>query len=225
MNTLKIEPSWHKVLCTEFEKDYFLTLSQKVKIAYQTQTCYPKGADIFRAFELCPFDKTQVVIVGQDPYHQAGQANGLCFSVQKGVAIPPSLQNIYKEISSDLNLKMPKHGDLTPWASQGILLLNAVLTVQDSMAGAHQNWGWERFTDGVIDSLSREKTGLVFMLWGNYAQQKGKNIDQTKHKVLKAVHPSPLAANRGGWFGNKHFSQTQAYLAEQGKKIDFSIGE
>jgi uracil-DNA glycosylase len=185
---------------------------------------YPKKEHLFRVFEMDVKD-IKILLLGQDPYHGPGQAHGLSFSVPDNIKIPPSLQNIYKEISSDLYLKMPTHGDLTPWASQGVLLLNAVLTVQDSMAGAHQNWGWEKFTDAVIDTLSREKTGLVFMLWGNYAQQKGKNIDQTKHKVLKAVHPSPLAANRGGWFGNKHFSQTQAYLAEQGKKIDFSIGE
>lgn len=209
---VKIENSWKKVLQTEFDKPYFEELVNRVKAEYKTKTIFPKGSLIFNAFNLCPFDKVKVVILGQDPYHEIGQAHGLAFSVPKGIALPPSLQNIYKEIESDLNIKVEKNGDLTRWAKQGVLLLNSTLTVEQHRAASHQNFGWEIFTDNVINILSKEKEHLVFILWGSFAIKKSSLIDKTKHLVLTSVHPSPLSAYRG-FFGNKHFSQTNSYLS------------
>lgn len=209
---VKIENSWKKVLQTEFDKPYFEELVNRVKAEYKTKTIFPKGSLIFNAFNLCPFDKVKVVILGQDPYHEIGQAHGLAFSVPKGIALPPSLQNIYKEIESDLNIKVEKNGDLTRWAKQGVLLLNSTLTVEQHRAASHQNFGWEIFTDNVINILSKEKEHLVFILWGSFAIKKSSLIDKTKHLVLTSVHPSPLSAYRG-FFGNRHFSQTNNYLS------------
>jgi uracil-DNA glycosylase len=213
---VKIEKSWKKVLQTEFEKEYFEKLVSFVRQEYNSKTIYPKAAKIFNAFNLCPFDKVKVVIIGQDPYHEPNQAHGLCFSVNENVALPPSLQNIFKEIRQDLNIEPYLNGDLSRWASQGVLLLNATLTVEAHKAGSHQNKGWETFTDSVISHLANDKEGLVFMLWGSYAQRKGEFINRAKHLVLKSVHPSPLSAHRG-FFGNHHFSQTNEYLKNQGK--------
>lgn len=208
---VKIEETWKKVLQEEFDKPYFESLVDKVKTEYKTKTIFPKGSLIFNAFNLCPFDKVKVVILGQDPYHEIGQAHGLAFSVPEGIALPPSLQNIYKEIESDLNIKVEQNGDLTRWAKQGVLLLNSTLTVEQHKAASHQNFGWETFTDNVIKSLSQEKEHLVFILWGSFAIKKSSLIDKTKHLVLTSVHPSPLSAYRG-FFGNKHFSKTNDYL-------------
>lgn len=213
---VKIEPSWQKQLQSEFEKPYFESLTHFVRNEYQTQTVFPKGSLIFNAFEQCPFDQTKVVILGQDPYHEPGQAHGLCFSVQDGVRFPPSLMNIMKEIQTDLGKPFPRSGDLTRWAQQGVLLLNATLTVRAHQAGSHQNKGWEQFTDAVIHRLAEQKEGLVFILWGSYAQRKGEFIDDSKHLVLKSVHPSPLSAHRG-FFGNHHFSKANNYLTANGK--------
>ncbi len=212
---VKIESSWQTQLQSEFEKPYFEELTQFVRTEYQTTTVYPSGSLIFNAFEQCPFDKVKVVILGQDPYHEPGQAHGLCFSVQEGVKFPPSLMNILKEIQTDLNKPYPKSGDLTRWAQQGVLLLNATLTVRAHQAGSHQNKGWERFTDAVIHRLAEQKEGLVFILWGAYAQRKGEFIHNAKHLVLKSVHPSPLSAHRG-FFGNHHFSRANEYLEKNG---------
>lgn len=209
---VKIENSWKKVLQTEFDKPYFEELVNRVKAEYKTKTIFPKGSLIFNAFNLCPFDKVKVVILGQDPYHGIGQAHGLAFSVPEGIALPPSLQNIYKEIESDLNIKVEKNGDLTRWAKQGVLLLNSTLTVEQHRAASHQNFGWEIFTDNVINILSKEKEHLVFILWGSFAIKKSSLIDKAKHLVLTSVHPSPLSAYRG-FLGNKHFSQTNSYLS------------
>lgn len=209
---VKIENSWKKVLQTEFDKPYFEELVNRVKAEYKTKTIFPKGSLIFNAFNLCPFEKVKVVILGQDPYHEIGQAHGLAFSVPEGIALPPSLQNIYKEIESDLNIKVEKNGDLTRWAKQGVLLLNSTLTVEQHRAASHQNFGWEIFTDNVINILSKEKEHLVFILWGSFAIKKSSLIDKTKHLVLTSVHPSPLSAYRG-FFGNRHFSQTNNYLS------------
>ena len=209
---VKIENSWKKVLQTEFDKPYFEELVNKVRAEYKTKIIFPKGSLIFNAFNLCPFEKVKVVILGQDPYHEIGQAHGLAFSVPEGIALPPSLQNIYKEIESDLNIKVEKNGDLTRWAKQGVLLLNSTLTVEQHRAASHQNFGWEIFTDNVINILSKEKEHLVFILWGSFAIKKSSLIDKTKHLVLTSVHPSPLSAYRG-FFGNKHFSQTNSYLS------------
>lgn len=214
---VNIEKGWKEVLKDEFEKEYFLKLVEFVRNEYQTQTVYPKAGKIFNAFNLCPFSEVKVVIIGQDPYHEPNQAHGLCFSVLDPTPCPPSLQNIYKEIKLDLGIDSPKSGDLTRWAKQGVLLLNATLTVQAHKAGSHQNKGWENFTDSVIHHLAQEKQGLVFLLWGSYAQKKGEFIDQTKHLVLKSVHPSPLSAHRG-FFGNHHFSQTNNFLTSQAKE-------
>ncbi|WP_064196969.1 MULTISPECIES: uracil-DNA glycosylase [Emticicia] len=214
---VRIEESWKERLKNEFEKPYFETLISFVKEAYKTSVCYPPGKLIFNAFDKCPFSQTRVVILGQDPYHGAGQANGLSFSVNDGVTFPPSLINIFKELNEDLGIPMPKSGNLERWAEQGVLLLNATLTVQASMAGSHQNKGWEQFTDAVIRCINEEKEGVVFMLWGKYAQDKGKIIDINKHFVLKSKHPSPMSANFGGWFGNKHFSQANNYLISRGQ--------
>ena len=214
---VKIEPSWKEVLQSEFDKPYFEQLTRFVREEYSTQTIFPPAKLIFNAFNLCPFNWTNVVIIGQDPYHGTGQAHGLCFSVNDGVQFPPSLINIFKEIEGDLHIPFPKSGNLERWAQQGVLLLNATLTVRAGLAGSHQGKGWEEFTDSVIQKLSDYREGLVFMLWGSYAQKKGAVIDTAKHLVLKAVHPSPLSANRGGFFGCKHFSKANEYLLRQGR--------
>ena len=214
---VKIEESWQKVLKSEFEKDYFKHLISFVKQEYATQQVYPQGKQIFHAFEECPFEKLEVVILGQDPYHGPGQANGLAFSVNEGVRTPPSLRNIFKEIKADLGKEIPESGNLERWAEQGVLLLNATLTVRANTAGSHQNKGWETFTDAVIKKISDEKKNVVFLLWGAYAQKKGAIIDDTKHLVLKAAHPSPFAADKG-FFGAHHFSKANAFLKAHGKK-------
>ncbi len=214
---VKIEESWKARLQNEFEKPYFKTLTDFVRNEYSTKTVYPPARFIFNAFDSCPFDKVKVVIVGQDPYHEPGQAHGLCFSVNDGVRIPPSLVNIYKEIHDDLGTPIPRSGNLERWAKQGVLLLNATLTVQAHRAGSHQGKGWEQFTDSVIARLANERQHLVFILWGAYAQRKGENIDANRHLILKSPHPSPLSAHRG-FFGNKHFSKANAYLAAYGEK-------
>ena len=213
---MKIDETWKEVLKEEFEKDYFVNLTSFVRQEYKGKTIYPKASNIFNAFNLCPFDKIKVVILGQDPYHEPNQAHGLCFSVLDPTPAPPSLKNIFKEINLDLGITPLESGDLTRWASQGVLLLNATLTVEAHKAGSHQGKGWEEFTDRVIFNLANRKSGLVFLLWGSYAQKKGEFIDQTKHLVLKSVHPSPLSAHRG-FFGNHHFSQANNYLIAQGK--------
>lgn len=214
---IKIHESWKEVLRSEFEKDYFKQLIEFVKTEYQSKKCYPKGSQIFSAFDRCHFEDVKVVIIGQDPYHGEGQANGLCFSVNDGIPFPPSLINIFKEIGTDLNLPIPLTGNLERWANQGVLLLNATLTVRESEAGSHQNRGWEQFTDAVIQQLSDQKEGIVFLLWGGFAKKKGLKINRSKHHVLETGHPSPLSANRGLWFGNKHFSKTNTYLQHLGK--------
>lgn len=212
-----ISESWKSILSKEFEKSYFSQLTSFVRSEYERYTCYPKGNEIFSAFDRCSFENVKVVILGQDPYHGAGQANGLCFSVHESLPHPPSLINIYKELEQDIGKPYPSSGDLSDWADQGVLLLNATLTVRASEAGSHQRQGWEVFTDAVIQQLSDEKEDLVFLLWGGYAKKKGSKIDQNKHLVLTSGHPSPLSANRGYWFGNKHFSQTNTYLEKIGK--------
>jgi len=213
---VKIEQTWKAELQAEFEKEYFTGLTGFVRNEYMTRLTFPPAPLIFNAFEQCPFDKVKVVMIGQDPYHGDGLAHGLCFSVNDGVAFPPSLLNIFKEINRDLGIPTPASGNLTRWAQQGVLLLNATLTVQAHMAGSHQGKGWETFTDAVIHKLATEKEHLVFMLWGSYAQKKGAFIDSTRHLVLKSVHPSPLSAYRG-FIGNNHFSLTNQYLKENGK--------
>ena len=214
---VKIEAHWKEALSDEFEKDYFKELIEFVKAEYSTNQCFPPGNRIFAAFDHTPFHKVKVVILGQDPYHGPGQANGLCFSVNDGISKPPSLINIFREILSDTNTQLPLSGNLEPWAAQGVLLLNATLTVRAHKAGSHQNKGWEQFTDAVISKLSEERESLVFLLWGGYAKKKGSKIDSKKHLVLTTGHPSPLSANRGYWFGNKHFSKTNEYLIKNGK--------
>jgi uracil-DNA glycosylase len=214
---VKIEESWKKHLGNEFEKQYFVDLTNFVKSEYTQFQCFPPGKYIFNAFNLCPFDDVKVVIIGQDPYHEIGQAHGLSFSVNDGVQFPPSLINIFKEIEMDLGKPMPNSGNLTRWAQQGVLLLNATLTVRAHAAGSHQRKGWETFTDAAIKALSDERENLVFILWGGYARSKKSLIDMSKHLVLESVHPSPLSPNRGGWFGNHHFSRCNAYLEEHGK--------
>lgn len=215
MKTIDIEPSWHEVLRDEFKKPYFAGLVQFVKLQYANFVCYPPGKLIFNAFNQCPFDKVKVVLIGQDPYHEPGQAQGLCFSVGDGVKFPPSLKNIFAEIQSDLGIDVPQSGDLTRWAKQGVLLLNATLTVREHAAGSHQNMGWETFTDEVIRKVSEGRENVVFMLWGSYAQSKAKLIDASRHCVLKSAHPSPLSAYRG-FFGNHHFSICNQYLQQHG---------
>ena len=215
---VKIEESWKGKLSDEFEKPYFTSLVNYVKEEYSKRQIYPPAKQIFNAFNHCSFDDCKVVILGQDPYHGPGQANGLCFSVNDGIRMPPSLLNIFKEIKDDLGKPMPASGNLERWANQGVLLLNATLTVAAATPGSHQNQGWERFTDAVIKRLSDEKENLVFLLWGRYAQEKGAVIDAKKHYVLKAKHPSPMSANGGGWFGTKHFSKANQYLKEHGLK-------
>ena len=215
--SIKIEESWKHKLSDEFEKPYFKTLIEFVKQEYAQYTCYPKGGDIFSAFDHCPFDEVKVVIIGQDPYHGPNQANGLCFSVKDGIPHPPSLVNIFKEIESDLGKPYPASGNLGSWAEQGVLLLNAVLTVRAHQAGSHRSKGWEIFTDAVIRKLSDEREGLIFLLWGGFAKKKAALIDGSKHHVLTSGHPSPLSANKGYWFENKHFSKTNELLASLGK--------
>lgn len=212
---VKIHPSWEKHLKDEFEKPYFKELSEFVKKEYQTHKVYPPPKDIFRAFDLCPFDEVKVVILGQDPYHGPRQANGLCFAVHEGIRNPPSLQNIFKEIESDLGHSVDHNGDLSRWAVQGVLLLNATLTVRAGEAGSHQHKGWEEFTSAAIQKLSDEREHLVCMLWGNYAKQKGSVVDFTRHCILEAAHPSPFAADKG-FFGTRHFSKANLYLKEHG---------
>lgn len=214
---VRIEESWRKHLQTEFDAPYFAQLVAFVRQEYQQGRVYPPGRLIFNAFDQCPFDRVKVVIIGQDPYHEPGQAQGLCFSVPDGVVIPPSLVNIYKEIEDDLGVKCPHSGDLTRWAQQGVLLLNATLTVREHQAGSHQRRGWEQFTDAVIATLNRERSGLVFLLWGSYAQSKRMLIDASRHLVLQSPHPSPLSAHRG-FFGNHHFSQANAWLQAHGQQ-------
>lgn len=212
---VKIEESWKRKLNEEFNKDYFVRLAGFVKSEYQKGSVYPPGNLIFNAFDLCPFDRVKAVIIGQDPYHGPGQAHGLCFSVRDGIEYPPSLVNIFKELESDLGIPMPRSGNLERWASQGVLLLNATLTVKAHLAGSHQRKGWEEFTDVAINLLNNEKNHLVFFLWGAYAQKKGESINETKHLVLKSVHPSPLSASKG-FFGNRHFSRCNEYLVKNG---------
>lgn len=212
---VKIEESWEKVLQTEFDKPYFKDLTDFVRSEYATATIYPPASLIFNAFNLCPFSKVKVVIIGQDPYHGLGQAHGLCFSVNDGVQFPPSLQNIFKEIKSDLDIPIPTSGNLTRWAEQGVLLLNATLTVRAHSAGSHQKKGWETFTDSVIRILAEQKENLVFILWGAYAQKKGAFIDNNRHLILSSAHPSPLSAYNG-FFGNHHFSLTNEWLQKHG---------
>ena len=215
---VKIAESWKIRLADEFEKPYFNNLAEFVKNEYAINTIYPPGKLIFNAFDKCSFENTKVVILGQDPYHGVNQANGLSFSVNDGIASPPSLQNIFKEIRDDLGIPVPKSGNLERWANQGVLLLNSTLTVRASEAGSHQKKGWEIFTDAVIKCISEQKQDVVFLLWGKYAQDKGAVIDGSKHLILKAKHPSPMAANAGGWFGTKHFSQANDYLINKGLK-------
>jgi uracil-DNA glycosylase len=209
---IKLHSSWHDQLSDEFEKPYFEQLTSFVKKEYATHRCFPIESQIFAALDHCLFDKVKVVIIGQDPYHGLGQANGLCFSVSDGISFPPSLVNIFKEIQTDLELPIPISGNLERWADQGVLLLNATLTVRENEAGSHQNQGWETFTDAVIQKISEAKENVVFLLWGGFAKKKGAKINRDKHFVLETGHPSPLSANRGLWFGNQHFSKTNAYL-------------
>ena len=223
---VNIEPSWAKILQNEFDKEYFTRLTQFVRDEYGRGTCYPPGREIFNAFNLCPLERVRVVILGQDPYHGPGQAEGLCFSVKTGVALPPSLVNIFKEIKADTGSvpqvvydaggKALYDGSLRRWAEQGVLLLNATLTVREHQAGSHQRQGWEQFTDAVISAVSAHCPHVVFLLWGGYARSKAKLIDRERHLVLESVHPSPLSANRGGWFGNHQFSTCNAWLTEKG---------
>ena len=215
---VKIEQSWKEVLQTEFDKPYFTSLTDFVRDEYRHATVFPPASLIFNAFNLCPFSDVKVVLIGQDPYHEPGQAHGLCFSVNDGVQFPPSLLNIFKELKSDLGVEIPQSGNLTRWAQQGVLLLNATLTVREHQAGSHQNRGWEQFTDAVIQTSSEKKSGLVFILWGSYAQSKARLIDSGRHCILRSAHPSPLSAYRG-FFGNHHFSLTNDYLSRTGKSI------
>lgn len=215
---VQLEAGWKQVLEVEFAKPYFEDLIRFVKSEYLQHTCFPKGKDILAAFEYCRWEEVKVVIIGQDPYHGPGQANGLCFSVHDQVQHPPSLINIFKELETDLGKPYPVSGDLSHWAKQGVLLLNATLTVRAHEAGSHQNKGWETFTDAVIQQISLHKKQVVFLLWGNYAKNKGKYIDTSQHFILQTGHPSPLSANRGLWFGNKHFSKTNDILKRVGKK-------
>ena len=214
---VRIESSWKARLAEEFEKEYFVRLTAFVRREYSEQTVYPPGRLIFNAFDLCPFDRVKVVIIGQDPYHGPRQAHGLCFSVNDGVPPPPSLVNIFKEIQSDLGQPVPASGNLTRWAEQGVLLLNATLTVRAGQAGSHQRQGWEQFTDAVIRLLAAERQHLVFILWGAYAQKKGAFIDPTRHLILSSAHPSPLSA-WNGFFGNRHFSLANEYLVQNGRE-------
>lgn len=213
---VRIAPDWKELLAEEFEADYFASLTEFVRAEYGNHTIYPKGSNIFRAFDKCSLNNLKVVIIGQDPYHGEGQANGLCFSVGDGVQFPPSLINIFKEIESDLGIPIPQSGNLDRWAEQGVLLLNSVLTVRAGIAASHAGRGWERFTDAVVKGVARHKEGVVYMLWGSYAQKKAAEVDSSKNLVLRAVHPSPLSAYRG-FFGCRHFSQANDYLQSIGK--------
>ena len=213
---LNIPESWKSILKEELESDYFKDLIGFVKSEYENHICYPNYEDIFAAFEYCSFEDVAVVIIGQDPYHGEGQANGLCFSVKENIDIPPSLKNIFKELETDLSKTSSNNGDLERWAKQGILLLNATLTVRAHQAGSHQHKGWETFTDAVISKIAAQKRNVVFLLWGGYAKKKAKHIDSRKHYILTSGHPSPLSANRGYWFGNKHFSKTNTFFLKQG---------
>ncbi len=215
---VSIDESWKDQLQNEFDRLYFKDLIEFVKSEYNQFSCYPPGNTIFRAFDHCDFNSIKVVIIGQDPYHGFGQANGLCFSVSDETTHPPSLKNIFKEIESDLGVEYPKSGNLERWAKQGVLLLNATLTVRESQAGSHQNKGWETFTDSIISLISEKKSNIVFLLWGGFAKKKSKLINNTKHHILTAGHPSPLSANRGFWFGNKHFSKTNSLLEINGEE-------
>ena len=214
---VKIAPDWKELLAPEFEKPYFAELTAFVRQEYATRRIFPRGSNIFRAFDKCPFDKLKVVVIGQDPYHGPGQANGLCFSVGDGVPFPPSLQNIFKEVADDTGTPVPSSGNLDRWAEQGVLLLNAVLTVREHEAASHAGHGWETFTGAAIRALAEQREHLVFILWGSYAQRKGAFIDRNKHLVLSSAHPSPLSAYNG-FFGNKHFSRTNSYLREHGEQ-------
>lgn len=217
MGMIKIEPSWRNALADEFTAPYFAQLTEFVRQEYAQTTCYPPGGQIFAAFDLCPFDQVKVVVIGQDPYHGAGQAEGLCFSVASGVRIPPSLRNIFKEVADDLQQPLATDGSLRHWAEQGVLLLNSTLTVREGKPGSHFGKGWEQFTDAVIDRVNRGRDHVVFLLWGRKAQEKAKNIDTQRHLVLTGAHPSPMALNHGGaFFGLHHFSQTNAYLVQHG---------
>lgn len=213
---IKIEESWKRELADEWEKEYFKRLTEFVRQEYSTKQIFPPGRQIFAAFDSTPFPDVKVVILGQDPYHDVGQANGLCFSVNDGIPFPPSLRNIFKEIESDIGTPIPQSGDLSRWAKQGVLLLNATLTVEAHRAGSHQRRGWEEFTDQVINHLATKRNNIVFILWGSYAIGKGSFIDRNRHLVLTSVHPSPLSAHRG-FFGNHHFSRANKYLIEHGK--------
>jgi len=211
-----IEASWKQHLEGEFTKPYFAQLTESVRNEYRNNLCFPPAKLVFNAFNLCPFDKVKVVILGQDPYHEQGQAMGLSFSVPEGIMLPPSLQNIYKEIQNDLGKPIPTSGDLTRWAKQGVLLLNATLTVRAHIANSHQTLGWANFTDAAIEALSAHREHIVFMLWGGFARSKKRLIDANRHCIIESVHPSPLSANRGGWFGQHQFSRCNAYLKQQG---------
>ena len=215
---IRMEASWKAHLAEEFEKPYFVQLTDAVRKEYSRTVCYPPARLVFNAFDLCPFDKVKVVIIGQDPYHEPGQAHGLSFSVLDGVQFPPSLQNIFKEIHDDLGTPIPTSGDLTRWAEQGVLLLNASLTVRAHQANSHSALGWQKFTDAAIQALASQREHLVYMLWGGYARGKAYMIDRQKNLVLESVHPSPLSANRGGWFGQHQFSRCNAYLEQNGLK-------
>ena len=214
---LQLQGTWLSHLKFECDKPYFKALSAFVQSEYAEQSCYPPIDQLFNAFNSCSFEAIRVVIIGQDPYHSEGQANGLCFSVNEEMGHPPSLRNIFKELETDMKLSYPKSGDLTEWAHQGVFLLNATLSVRSKEAGSHQKQGWEEFTDSVIKTLSEQKTDLVFLLWGSFAKNKKKLIDTCKHFVLESGHPSPMSANRGYWFGNKHFSKSNALLTQNGK--------
>ncbi len=221
---VNIDSSWKPYLEDEFSAPYFQSLASFVKVEYSNYKCFPPGKQIFSAFDNCKFDNVKVVIIGQDPYHGVGQANGLCFSVSDGIEHPPSLKNIFKEIETDIGHAYPVSGNLEKWASQGVLLLNATLTVRAHQAGSHQNKGWEQFTDAVIQSVSKHKKGIVFLLWGGFAKKKAKLIDNDRHHILTCGHPSPLSANRGFWFGNKHFSKTNFLLEKDGlAPVDWKI--
>ena len=213
---IDIEASWKQYLKSEFEKPYFAKLTENVRNEYKNGLCFPPAKLVFNAFNLCPFNKVKVVILGQDPYHELGQAMGLSFSVPDGVMLPPSLQNIYKEIHSDLGKPIPTSGDLTRWAKQGVLLLNATLTVRSHEANSHQALGWQNFTDAAIAALSNHREHVMFMLWGGFARSKKRLIDTNRHCIIESVHPSPLSANRGGWFGQHQFSRCNAYLKQYG---------
>ena len=214
---IPLDPSWQSILSDEIQQPYFQDLMETVAEEYRNHTCYPPKELIFAAFNYCSFKDVKVVVIGQDPYHGKGEANGLCFSVNDGVRIPPSLRNIFRELTDDLGaIFMPTSGNLEAWAKQGVLLLNATLSVRKDSPNSHKHLAWSRFTDAVIEKLASEKQQLVFLLWGSFAQKKGNKIDRKQHLVLESGHPSPMSANQGKWFGNKHFSQTNAYLTSKG---------